>query len=321
MFASHCCFVAQRVEVQGLRPSLPAQGVPAASWPSRRLPSCGRSTSAGALATQGAAPALGGAAAILLCARRQRHLGASCGQPPAVLFRASRQEAHCDCEHIVRTVLQVPPLVSPAECALLVRAASRQAAKIGWGAVQHVNYVTEDVKVSALDDPDADNVFRSRIEEPLRERIAQGFGLPREGVQVADAFVVRYCQDGQKALAAHRDGSIVSTIVSLSGAEEYAGGGTDIDGTTYRPAQGGALVFGGARMHSGVPITAGSRYILTIFWRCQGLKQCECHYLTAAEEPLWEGSVLSRATFAVVGCVVAVALLEWQLYLWYTSSR
>lgn len=217
----------------------------------------------------------------------------------------------CDCQRVVRTIVIVPPLLSPADCDMLIKSAQRFASRVGWKAAQHVNYPTDDVKVSNLD-AEALKIYERRVVAPLTARIAEAYGLPAEDVCAADAFLVRYAfQEGQTSLARHRDGSIVSSTVSLSDAEDYDGGGTCIDGEAYRPEQGGAVLFGGARVHSGGPITRGTRYILTIFWTC---RDYDCHCLTQDENPLWEGSPLDVNIVAAVATLLSSALLYWRLY-------
>ncbi|CAK0890577.1 unnamed protein product [Prorocentrum cordatum] len=94
-------------------------------------------------------------------------------------WRRLFQEDECDCE-IVGTVVDVPGLLSAQECDALVAAADRRASQVGWRAAQHLNYRTDDVKVRTLGDPDAIELFRSRVEGPLIAQIERSFGLPAE---------------------------------------------------------------------------------------------------------------------------------------------
>lgn len=194
---------------------------------------------------------------------------------------------------------------------MLIEAAQRRAAEVGWRAAQHVNYATDDVKVRNLD-AEAREVYQRRVVVPLTAHIAASYRLPAEDLRAADAFLVRYdVQAGQTSLARHRDGSIVSSTVSLSSAADYDGGGTCIDGEAYRSEQGGAVLFGGARVHSGERITRGTRYILTIFWTCRDF---DCHKLTQDSDPLWEGSPFDVNTLAALATLMTSLLLYWKLY-------
>ncbi|CAE8600349.1 unnamed protein product [Polarella glacialis] len=82
----------------------------------------------------------------------------------------------CDCPHVVRTIVEVDPWLSPQECELLVHAANDVALVKGWKAAQHVNYATDDVKVSSLSDA-ARKVFAERVEAVLVPRLAAEFRL------------------------------------------------------------------------------------------------------------------------------------------------
>eukprot|EP00930_Biecheleria_cincta_P069155 TRINITY_DN56930_c0_g1_i1.p1 TRINITY_DN56930_c0_g1~~TRINITY_DN56930_c0_g1_i1.p1 ORF type:complete len:325 (+),score=43.83 TRINITY_DN56930_c0_g1_i1:64-1038(+) len=248
-------------------------------------------------------------------ARCRRQAGAAAGSVDVAdgLYKGWNvpENQICDCKHIVETVVNIPPLLSPAECDQLIRAAHSRAAKVGWKGAPHAQYATDDVKVGDLSD-DALNVFKSRVEEPLRLRIAQEYRLPCEQVQVNDAFLVRYdYENGQQALAKHRDGSIVSSTVSLSASDDYEGGGTSIDGIPYRPEQGGAVLFAGARVHGGEPIVSGTRYILTIFWGCG---TCDCHYMTQDENPVWEGAAFDVNAIAAIATAITTIVLCLGLY-------
>merc|ERR1739838_508778 len=103
---------------------------------------------------------------------------------------------HCDCERIVNTVEEVPTLLSSRDCATLIAAADRRAAEVGWQATQHVNYPTDDVKVSTLEDPAALDVFCTHVEEPLQAQVERLFGLPAGEVVTFDSFIVRYTVRG-----------------------------------------------------------------------------------------------------------------------------
>eukprot|EP00435_Cladocopium_sp_Y103_P040369 s571_g11.t1 len=150
-----------------------------------------------------------------------------------------------------------------------------------WPAVQ----IKMDVKIRDLSSTAAQKIFQDKLAEPLIDAIGEYFELPKGDVSVDDAFIVRYATDSQRGLAFHRDGSIVSAIISLSDERDYVGGGTQfMDGSVYRPSQGGGILFGGQRLHGGVDITRGARYICTIFFKCGGLSCRDLAVLKDKEE-------------------------------------
>ncbi|CAE7871325.1 syj1 [Symbiodinium microadriaticum] len=144
-----------------------------------------------------------------------------------------------------------------------------------------------DVKIRDLKSTAAQKIFQDKLAAPLIEAIGEYFELPPKTVVVDDAFIVRYATDSQRGLSFHRDGSIVSSIVTLSDENDYVGGGTEfLDGSVYRPSQGGGILFGGQRLHGGVEIERGARYICTIFFKCGGLS---CRDLAVKKDKEEEG--------------------------------
>ncbi|CAL1150311.1 unnamed protein product [Cladocopium goreaui] len=149
----------------------------------------------------------------------------------------------------------------------------------------HKLFESHDVKIRDLSSTAAQKIFQDKLAEPLIDAIGEYFELPKGDVSVDDAFIVRYATDSQRGLAFHRDGSIVSAIISLSDERDYVGGGTQfMDGSVYRPSQGGGILFGGQRLHGGVDITRGARYICTIFFKCGGLSCRDLAVLKDKEE-------------------------------------
>lgn len=175
----------------------------------------------------------------------------------------------CDCEHILDTVLEVEGMLTAEQCDELIVAAEKRARKVGWYEVRHEKASTQDVKIWNLESPVAINIFRKQLVKPMKELIAEHFKLPERLIEVDDGFVVRYTEGKQTSLDFHRDGAVVSAIVSLSEEDEYEGGGTMFrDGSKYRPGQGGAIIFPGQLQHGGLKITSGTRFICTLFFKC-----------------------------------------------------
>mmetsp|Transcript_19155 Transcript_19155/g.27573 ORF Transcript_19155/g.27573 Transcript_19155/m.27573 type:complete len:220 (+) Transcript_19155:189-848(+) len=89
-----------------------------------------------------------------------------------------------------------------------------------------------------------------------------------------DVFVVKYNTSpgkGQVELIRHYDSGDVSFMVALSPRSAYTGGGTEFDAlrqeerSVLHLEQGELLIFNAALYHSGVPILAGTRYLLVGF--------------------------------------------------------
>mmetsp|Transcript_46455 Transcript_46455/g.92229 ORF Transcript_46455/g.92229 Transcript_46455/m.92229 type:complete len:351 (-) Transcript_46455:62-1114(-) len=174
----------------------------------------------------------------------------------------------CDCDLILDTVLEVEGMLTPNQCDELIFAAQKRARKMGWKEDAHEYAKTDDVKIWNLESPKALTAFRNHLVKPMKDLIAEHFKLPERLIEVQDGFVVRYKEGKQTALDYHRDGSVISAIVTLSEADEYEGGGTMFrDGSTYRPEQGSAIIFPGQLEHCGLKITSGTRFICTMFFK------------------------------------------------------
>jgi len=220
------------------------------------------------------------------------------------------------CERISETIVEVSDVISPEECQLFVQAACRRAEQVGWFADRGWEKVlrTEDVKINSLDDPRATDIFESRVVKVLARLIAESYGLPAASLRHLDAYLARYSADRDAGTyARHRDNALVTAILTLSSPSDYSGGGTDVDGLQYRPGQGGAVLFAGARVHSGSPITSGTRYIITIFFATEDYGCKSCHLWTKDQNPLWEGSPLNLAIALQAVVVVELLVVVWEV--------
>eukprot|EP00931_Biecheleriopsis_adriatica_P078400 TRINITY_DN51860_c0_g1_i1.p1 TRINITY_DN51860_c0_g1~~TRINITY_DN51860_c0_g1_i1.p1 ORF type:complete len:332 (-),score=73.57 TRINITY_DN51860_c0_g1_i1:66-1061(-) len=195
----------------------------------------------------------------------------------------------CDCNLILDTVIEIDELLTPEQARVLLDAARATAEQKGWGGAASEGKGKERqlVKVKDLLSAAAKKIFEDFLIEPMAETISEYFELPQEDLKVEDAAIVRYATDAVRKMPAHRDGSIVSAIISLSSETDYVGGGTEFqDGSVYRPAAGGAIVFGGQRLHSGAEIFRGARYICTVYFKCGGLS---CRELAVQKDKEEEG--------------------------------
>jgi hypothetical protein len=173
-------------------------------------------------------------------------------------------------------------LLTKQQCADLVDLAIRhtQVDGVGWTYGRHKNYQTTDVDISICGGKllDACNEhLRTRI-LPLMARV---FEFPICDLAIENLFLAKYSANkgGQTALSEHLDDSELSFVITLNDA--FQGGGTrfistDTDGdtrtaggtgTTVAPNGGAGVFFCGRRLHSGVEVVEGNRYILAGFVR------------------------------------------------------
>ena len=164
------------------------------------------------------------------------------------------------------------PLLSPAQCTYLIDAGERHALSIGgWplvGPYDGAQQLTLRLDAIPVLDP-----WLERQTEAVMRVVRHLFGLP-DAVQLALQYrVVKYVAGGAgEAVALHSDGSPVSLVCALNG--DFEGGGTYVRvlDRVLAPPLGRALVFSGRWLHSGLPVTRGTRYIMTVFveWAGEG---------------------------------------------------
>jgi hypothetical protein len=80
-------------------------------------------------------------------------------------------------------------------------------------------------------------------------------------------FIVKYSMDCQKELVKHVDGGDVSFMIALSNKTDYEGGGTKFEGVDDKVEcdVGEVVIFPAETYHTGLEITAGTRYLLVGF--------------------------------------------------------
>lgn len=92
-----------------------------------------------------------------------------------------------------------------------------------------------------------------------------------ENLRLGGCRVVKYdASEGRVELGMHRDGLLLTANIALNSPEEYAGGGTIVEGANVlndpiRLDKGHVLLHPGDVLHSGAPITEGTRYVLVLF--------------------------------------------------------
>jgi hypothetical protein len=162
-------------------------------------------------------------------------------------------------------------LLTQQECANLVDMAIRYTeANGGWTMGQHKAYKTTDIDISICGGKLLDTCndhLRTKI-LPLMARL---FDFSLCELATENLFLAKYSasKGHQSALSDHRDDSELSFVVTLNDA--FQGGGTRFiandASTTVAPNGGAGVFFCGRRMHSGVEVTEGDRYILAGFVR------------------------------------------------------
>ncbi|KAJ1618636.1 hypothetical protein T492DRAFT_849184 [Pavlovales sp. CCMP2436] len=157
---------------------------------------------------------------------------------------------------------------TPATCRWLVAAAD---AFGGWGTERHASVPTTDLEVLKVDALRDWLLCESR--ETLFPTLAHLYGFEPSELHFMDLFLVRYTAEqgegGQRGLRSHRDRSLLSFNLLLSDPGAFDGGGTRIhalDGQTVHPrAQGDLVAHSGKLLHTGMPVTRGTREILVGF--------------------------------------------------------
>ena len=167
-----------------------------------------------------------------------------------------------------------PSLLTKQQCADLVELAIRHTeANGGWMMDRHKAYKTTDIDISVCTGMLLDtcnHYLRTRI-LPLMARL---FEFPLVDLAIEDLFLAKYSSEKgqQRMLSEHRDDSELSFVITLNDA--FQGGGTRFiakgdttTDTTVAPNCGAGVFFSGRRLHSGVEVVEGTRYILAGFVR------------------------------------------------------
>lgn len=159
-------------------------------------------------------------------------------------------------------MVYLPNLLTSSQCQTLISAAEL----IPWQTARHATYATTDIATSTVPHIERALIFPN---ETIMERACAAFGFEPGELWLRDQFVVKYDLKGQKSLSAHRDASCISYVLALN--EDYGGGGlafADRGTETSQPRKlqvGEAIIFCGKRLHEGLPVTEGTRYIVTGF--------------------------------------------------------
>ena len=163
--------------------------------------------------------------------------------------------------------IKVIKLLEPYECKYYLNSLIKDVEKRGgYDLDRHANYPTTDKEVTG--DWEAAPAIKKLWHEKIKIQLSKLFNIRDLSlINVTEIFFVRYkyAKNMQKSLEPHKDGSEMSFIIALN--DEYTGGGTNFIKTdrTVKLKLGECLIFSGKELHQGLPITSGSRYILTGF--------------------------------------------------------
>ena len=187
--------------------------------------------------------------------------------------------------HLIHTSGE--PLFTPAECQYIIDESEEWASlEGGWTSKRHFNHPTQDIPLAEL--PRTRHFLNTDgLPKRIYPMLGQAFkeSLPNwRALRVADAFVVKYdAANGQKALAKHRDGSVLSFNIALNERCEYVGGGTWFEGLgqSIPIDQGHVCCHASGVLHGGHPITEGIRYILVAFVIVEGYQNWAMRYMNS----------------------------------------
>ena len=160
-------------------------------------------------------------------------------------------------------------LLTKSQCKNLVDLAVQYTEVNGWTTDRHKEYKTTDIDISICGSELLD-LCNDHLKTTILPLMAHQFGFPISDLAIEDLFLAKYSatKGEQSMLPKHKDDSELSFVITLN--EGFTGGGTRfIDGNvTVSPTKCGAGVFFcGNRLHSGVEVVEGERYILAGFVR------------------------------------------------------
>jgi len=160
-------------------------------------------------------------------------------------------------------------LLTTSQCKNLVELAIQYTEVNGWTTDRHKEYKTTDIDISICGSELLD-LCNDHLKTTIIPLMAQLFEFPISDLAIEDLFLAKYSatKGQQSMLPKHKDDSELSFVITLN--ECFKGGGTRFidDDVTVSPTNCGAGVFFcGNRLHSGVEVVEGERYILAGFVR------------------------------------------------------
>jgi peroxiredoxin len=175
-------------------------------------------------------------------------------------------------------VLIAPRIFEPAICEALIglhRVTGGQFSGVMRDAGDRTVAVMDELKKRrdvVVDDPDLQAALRERLERRLFPMIKRGLGFDATHIEryivscydVADGAVFHPHRDHTTMGTAHR-----KFACSINLNDDFEGGDlrfAEFGPTTYRPTEGGGVVFSCALLHEATPMTAGRRYAFLPFF-------------------------------------------------------
>mmetsp|Transcript_20560 Transcript_20560/g.44632 ORF Transcript_20560/g.44632 Transcript_20560/m.44632 type:complete len:389 (-) Transcript_20560:114-1280(-) len=176
-----------------------------------------------------------------------------------------------------------PSLLTKPQCTDLVDLAIHHTeANGGWTMDRHKAYKTTDIDIAICGDKLLDTC-NDHLRTTILPLMARLFEFSLVDLAIEDLFLARYSavKGQQSMLSKHTDDSELSFVITLN--DGFKGGGTRFidDDTTVAPNCGAGVFFCGNRLHSGVEVVEGDRYILAGFVRVypsttEGFAKLDC---------------------------------------------
>jgi peroxiredoxin len=195
-------------------------------------------------------------------------------------------------------VLIAPRVLEPAMCQTLIdlhQATGGRFSGVMRDAGDRTVAVMDDLKKRRdvlVDDPDLQAALRERLERRLFPLIKRGLGSDATHIE---RYVVS-CYDAADGAVfhPHRDHTTMGTAhrkfaCSINLNSDFEGGDlrfAEFGATTYRPPEGGAVVFSCGLLHEVTPMTAGRRYaFLPFFYDEAGAEVLQAYRTRIAATP------------------------------------
>lgn len=205
-----------------------------------------------------------------------------------MLSQASYQHWQQQQQHIINTCkmlysntakmhqyMIIPKILNPQQCLNLIKEAESYAQQHHWTTRRHESYPTYDNQLS--DNWASYPLIEQMVQQKVAPKIAAMFAVDADKIGINEIFVVKYTLQAQRSLALHRDGCEFSFILALNA--DYSGGGTYLKPLNKKVnlTPGDMLIFPGQLEHQGLPIDAGTRYIVVGFLNYAGEDFCTEH--------------------------------------------
>lgn len=204
-------------------------------------------------------------------------------------FRYTEESTNNSMDHLLPTnsplphVHVAPSLLSKKQCTHMINLAIQYAeSNGGWMMDRHKAYKTTDLDMAQCGGEILD-ACNDHLRTTILPLLANLFQFPLVDLAIEDLFLAKYssAKGEQRMLSKHTDDSELSFVITLN--DGFKGGGTAFidEDTIVAPNCGAGLFFCGHRLHSGVEVVKGERYILAGFVRVypstpEGVARLDC---------------------------------------------